>query len=116
MGHLSANAVDFSFVCATPNTENIDTASCSGTSIEDLQIEFSLSPNPTKGIFTIGLKGEARHGLLEVSVLDITGRELLRTFAQNESAISLMHLVNGVYTVVIGNQNGVLGMKRLIKN
>ena len=69
--------------------------------------EISVFPNPTTGIVNI-----AAEGLTNVSVYDVTGREVMSLGA--ESTIDISELEAGVYFVNVATENGS-AMKRIVK-
>jgi subtilisin-like proprotein convertase family protein len=66
-------------------------------------IDFSVYPNPTKGIVNIQLNGN-RHGETNLALFDIQGRKILTR--QNIATFEMLHidhLQNGVYMLSIEN-------------
>ncbi|MCF8364335.1 MAG: T9SS type A sorting domain-containing protein [Bacteroidales bacterium] len=71
--------------------------------------QISIYPNPGKGITFLEIKGEMKDEILQVSVLDLTGRKVLeKQYFQNQSdilEIDFSHLENGVYLVFVHFKN-----------
>ena len=73
--------------------------------------DLGLVPNPSLGQVLIqGLESNA-----EVSILDATGREVLRTRTQPGSRLATDQLPQGMYMVRIARANGVVSTLRLIR-
>ena len=66
------------------------------------QLDFTLAPNPASDYCTIYFNGESNHELLQVSILDLSGRKLYSTStAQRQMQLFTSHLTSGVYIVQI---------------
>ncbi|MBL7707131.1 MAG: T9SS type A sorting domain-containing protein [Taibaiella sp.] len=74
---------------------------------------LSIYPNPAnKAVNVIGLA--AKH---TVSVFDVTGRVVMTAdLDATNNTLNVASLTNGVYTVVLQNENGVAGTFKLVKN
>jgi uncharacterized repeat protein (TIGR03803 family) len=75
--------------------------------------QFSLSPNPTNGSFTI--KGD-NTGTLSIQVINLLG-ENLKTFSMNGSqqAFDISDLAMGLYEVKISDGNQVMKVMKVVK-
>jgi len=78
-----------------------------GITEENLVVEFSLSPNPSKG--NLSIKGT---NINKVEILDPMGK-IIHT--GNKTEMDLHHLPAGIYLVRITDQTGNAGTKRWIK-
>ncbi|MCH9661672.1 MAG: DUF4397 domain-containing protein [Bacteroidetes bacterium] len=73
-----------------------------------------LYPNPTNG--AINLKGLPQ-GIFEVSVVDMQGRVLsTRSMSSEEGLVNVASISEGVYQLMITQNNRLVGSKRFIKN
>jgi hypothetical protein len=79
-------------------------------------INFSLSPNPTTGLFNLSLNEEALQSGVIVSVYNIQGGEVFRTKLTSEStAIDLSNLSKGFYLVKVADKTHFT-VKKLVLN
>jgi len=81
-----------------------------GVGLEEEEVSFSLYPNPSNGNFRIEL---AQEGVAEVEILDMAGRTVYQGALENAQDLSLDDLNNGVYTVVV-EQNNTRSIQRMI--
>ena len=97
---------DFNPAIVTNTTYNKNTVLSVG---ELNKASFSVHPNPANGSVKIntGAKGNT------VRILDLNGKELVKTSFDNATSIDLSSLSTGVYTVVVENKSG-LSMEKLV--
>lgn len=69
-----------------------------------------IFPNPTKTYFSVNISGQV---VTEVSVIDITGKEVLTEI--NSSIIDLSNYSKGVYFIRVKTNSGNLFVSKLIK-
>jgi Secretion system C-terminal sorting domain/Right handed beta helix region len=74
-------------------------------------VPFVISPNPTKDILRISLSEGLQGALLDIQILDITGRVVLQYKQKfsNEVVLPLSHLSEGLYLLSIKNERGIVG-------
>jgi len=83
-----------------------DTSACAIISIlsapEFNAIDFTVSPNPSNGIFNISVAGIND---AEIVVIDMTGRQVFKERMNgSQTVIDLTKVNNGVYLVKVGNE------------
>lgn len=79
--------------------------------VEDPDVQVSLSPNPSQGTFSI------KSNSVEVQIVDvydINGRHLITDRIAGEGSINGTHLSHGVYTVTIKNKQSIICKKLVI--
>lgn len=84
-------------------------ANCSSVGIGEISLSrLALFPNPNNGTFSIELP-EGLAGTSHLSVLDVTGRTVAQRPVQGTGklAIELPELPNGLYTVLLENNDNV---------
>lgn len=72
----------------------------------------SIYPNPTETQFRVMA---VDNGLYEISISDLSGREVLRTVAQNKEEIAVSQLRKGLYLVTVRSGDASFCQKLLIK-
>ena len=95
--------------------------SCVGTVIAGttafVQVEAQMVPNPAQNNISIIFESAVEADTAEV--FDLAGRSVIKTNVMpvnNSITLDVSHLANGMYNVVIKNNNGVVLSKKLIKN
>ncbi|MCF6246165.1 MAG: T9SS type A sorting domain-containing protein, partial [Desulfobacula sp.] len=73
-------------------------------------IEFSISPNPSSGVFKIEANQE---GIIEVSVYDLNGRNISSFTFSKDSSFDLSQEENGYYIVHLTNESGAKIVKTI---
>ena len=85
------------------------------TQIESVTQKTALSvyPNPAKDILNISFDGASSTS--KVSVLDLTGKELInKTIQNNKAQIDVSHLSQGIYVVNCISKDGVTSRAKVI--
>jgi len=103
--------------CETEFSEALEVTVTNTVGIDELtETQFSISPNPSKGIFMIELPGAIRDEKMSVKVFNINGRVVWEdTFAYGDlrkQKLNLSHLSQGVYYLSI--QSEALNLSRSI--
>lgn len=116
---------EFVLVCFTGNLElnnltelvgllNADSAGQLAKASQAMSADFSISPNPNSGTFTLGFvaPGDAA---TQLTVLDQNGRQLsvLNLSGASSQTISLPDLPTGLYWAQLKTQQGKVGVKQL---
>jgi Secretion system C-terminal sorting domain len=101
-------------------TQNSTFINCSPvvSDIKDIEkgIDFTLSPNPTTGLFNLLLSNEAIQSGASISVYNIQGVEVFRTKLTSEStAIDLSNLSKGFYLVKVADKTHFT-VKKMVLN
>ena len=78
--------------------------------IKDPERKERLYPNPSNGIFFNEIAGADKQW---IQIYDCTGKLVLSQFVMGAASIDASILVNGVYTVSIFNNEGIVN-KRLV--
>lgn len=65
--------------------------------------QFAIYPNPANDYVVIKMSDNAANKISEIELLDITGKKLASVEANNEIAISTVHLADGMYLLRFGN-------------
>lgn len=73
---------------------------------------FSIYPNPFTTTFTI----ESQQPIIQYSVFDITGKQLIKTAAKSEFDIQISKLNPGIFLLKLDYENGKSSNLRIIKN
>lgn len=85
----------------------------SGASVQDAKVQFQLSPNPNSGNFTVSLvNGEV---INELSITDISGKEVFNQKAKNDTVKINTKLSAGVYFITLKTDLGVGNQKIVIE-
>jgi hypothetical protein len=75
-----------------------------------------LYPNPSHGILNVRLNIPLAEPL-EITVFDVLGKKVYNTSLRNEnSAIDVSILENGIYTIVFQNENSIFKKQFIINN
>lgn len=91
---------------------------------EDLKVEkevdFTLSPNPSNGVFSLKIKSSETIGSVTVEVLSVQGKNVLseKIFCNSSTSVkeyNLSHLQKGVYIIYLSGKN-LKGSKKFILN
>ncbi|MFK7783224.1 T9SS type A sorting domain-containing protein [Psychroserpens sp.] len=83
---------------------------CASLSVDDVELnEIKLYPNPTTSVLNIEISSDLR----QVTIYSVLGAEVLKT---NSNTIDTTNLKSGMYILKIENQNGMVSIKRFIKN
>jgi hypothetical protein len=100
--------------CEGKTTYQLTVDACTGiNSVSQTLNGLSVYPNPTSGVFTIGLNNTAAKTIV---VTDLSGRTILSTTGTDANInINLSAFANGVYYVKVQSENGV-GVTKVIKN
>lgn len=87
-----------------------------GVDENSTDFHFSMSPNPAKDILTIGYSHINNLINAEVQILDISGRVVmtLPMGANHSTQLDVTPLANGLYQVVLKNQDNFLASEKLI--
>ncbi|MBI2259741.1 MAG: T9SS type A sorting domain-containing protein, partial [Flavobacteriia bacterium] len=99
-GNIGTNTVVYSYTengCSNTAQTSFEVLNCSGIGIEELDLQISLYPNPSKGKLTIG--GVEKERIEEVIVYDAIGKRVFSS--QKSNQIDLEHLSDGLYRVSI---------------
>lgn len=99
---------DYRIILANPSNP--------GVGLEEINLNsISLYPNPASDEVTIDLNSNFQKA--EISVLDITGKEVLSSVNNNVQSVNLnlSYLSSGIYQVVIHTEHGSV-VKRVSKN
>lgn len=75
--------------------------------------QFSVYPNPVKGIFS--LKSDNSEQIVEVELFDLTGKKV-KTFGNKTHDLNISELPKGVYIIKIKAFSGKSFNQKLIKN
>lgn len=76
---------------------------------------FSIYPNPTKDFLHI--KSAQNNEINRVQIFDWQGKKVHENRLNvNEFVVDLKHLENGLYLIVLENQNGMVETRKFIKN
>jgi len=79
---------------------------------QEFDFDIRISPNPSQGM--IRIQTENQNSDFKVSVLDITGKEILSPVDLNAQGIlDLNHLASGLYLIKLEN-NEQLGIRKVI--
>ncbi len=80
------------------------------------QSDFKVYPNPTNGVFTISLPGNARE--YEIKVFDHLGRtiEFSKTESKQNATIDITGNSKGIYFVTLTNKNKQVNTLRIVLN
>ncbi len=81
------------------------------SSINRLNVERVIYPNPTSGTLYLGEEGSAVP--VEVKVFEVTGR-LVRTLHPNTLVMDVSDLENGIYLLQITSQNNEVSTHKII--
>jgi hypothetical protein len=100
------------------NSDEIDITVIEEDGVNELQISnlFTISPNPGNGIFNIHFKSQTTEPFT-IEVLDIKGREVLRTSLQSgitKAEIDLREFEKGLYLFYLNGKDSAF-VKKLIK-
>ena len=77
-------------------------------------LEAFISPNPSKDRFNVSLAKKS--AFLQVEVIDITGKTVLRERRENVSDLEIKHsLASGTYIALIQTDNGQSQLKLVVK-
>jgi mannan endo-1,4-beta-mannosidase len=88
----------------------INYGSCSAGIYEnDQPSEFSVSPNPSDGIFTLS----SIHEPINIKLLDLLGNEITLT-KTGPTSFSISSVRAGIYIIVVSMANGEQAIKKLI--
>ena len=81
---------------------------------EAVSVDFSISPNPNAGVFTLQYAGEADAPAL-LSVIDQSGRQVAerRLSGAGSQRVDVRELPTGLYWVQLKTQNGKIGVKQI---
>ena len=109
------------FVCTHTNTFTVTASGSSGSNGKysnntTLYNDIKISPNPTKGILTIGI--EDFKGKVNIEVVDINGRviyESKEVLFENEKTIDLSSYQSGIYIIKVNGEN-INFSEKLIRN
>lgn len=89
-------------------------ASIDQTTIPNLQI--LAQPNPTSGETTFRLLGDLPHGKIDLSLFDMTGRQVgTHSFYSSSLNINLGDLPDGLYFFQIKMEGGAIGTGKILK-
>ncbi|MBT8327602.1 MAG: T9SS type A sorting domain-containing protein, partial [Bacteroidia bacterium] len=78
------------------------------------KVNFSITPNPTNGAFTIQLSENAKD--VKVSILNIQGKHVFSTTQQNTTKVGINeNLKPGVYIVEITTEQGISTKKVVVE-
>jgi hypothetical protein len=101
------NSADFSRMCATPGTSNVNTASnCSTPSSLNEQsapATISVFPNPSRGLISVDLRG-VKGNEIRVTLFNVLGNELRSEVFRNNPAkaeLDLNEYQDGIYMVMV---------------
>lgn len=75
-------------------------------------INLTIYPNPSNGV--IKVRADVS-GLLDVSILDFTGKLVLEETVSIQSELHLEHLPKGVYFVEVFSQNRIQKLKLILE-
>lgn len=88
---------------------------CASVSIDELETDqkeaiFSLSPNPSNGIFSLKIISDDIIGRVSVEVMSLQGRQVLseQIFSNSNSSVkkyNLSYLQKGVYIIYLSGKN-----------
>jgi len=96
------------------NIDSVDVVVCSSVSIEKAEgISFSVAPNPTSDIVTLGLP--SNDGNYDVRVYDVKGAKVNLPSMVNNT-LNFSSVLNGVYSIVITDQQGNSARRQIIVN
>lgn len=115
------NAADFTRVCATPGTANVNTSTnCpapTGLLNVSAPASISLYPNPSRGIVNIDLKAlQSRE--VQVTVNNVLGNVVMESIVKNQNGngqVDLSDLQNGIYIVKVSSQKGQFVQRVVLK-
>lgn len=100
---------DFNPAIVTNTTYNKNTV----LSVSELnKASFSVFPNPANGSLkvTVGTKENT------IRILDLNGKELVKTSFDHATTIDISNISNGVYSLVLENKNGISTEKLVIQH
>ena len=85
-----------------------------GTAINDIKnSQFNVYPNPTNGLFTIELDGNAKY---DVAVNNVLGQTVYSTTTNGmNTTIDLSSFDKGIYTVELKNKNAIYTEKVIVE-
>jgi PKD repeat protein len=115
VAHISVKAIGAA--CETEFSEYLEVTVTNTVGIDELaETQFSISPNPSNGIFMIELPAAGRSETMSVKVFNINGKVVWEdTFAFGDlrnQTLNLSHLSQGVYYLSI--QTETLNLSRSI--
>ena len=105
---------DFNPPIYTNETVTTIDATLNVKEVEKLKAEkfFTLYPNPAGDIFTIKFEKHIKKG--DLFIVDITGKIVWHDEVESQKQISVKHLPNGIYNVIIQSENKISKEKLLI--
>jgi len=75
---------------------------------------FTISPNPSKGIFNLKAIGDISNSIIEI--VDMTGRKVYNAILQNKiTAIDMSNYPKGTYVVRVNYKTGIFTKKIIIE-
>ncbi len=93
---------------------DIDCGLTTGVSINSFNNSFSVFPNPTKGVVQIHSSGIIENPT-QITISDISGKIIKRSFLGKNKLIDLSNLKKGVYFLRIGSKKSILHFSKIIK-
>ncbi len=81
------------------------------SSINRLNVQRVIYPNPTSGTLYLGEEGSAIP--VEVKVFEVTGR-LVRTLHPNTLVMDVSDLENGIYLLIVNQPSGIRQMHKIV--
>jgi hypothetical protein len=76
--------------------------------------EFSIYPNPTKGLLNINMKSNSSETFKSAEIFDLTGRSVLNT-SLTSMKLNIESLQSGTYLLVLRNKDGKGFTQKFIK-
>ena len=115
------NSADFTRVCATPGTANVNTnTNCptpTGLFTPAAKASISMFPNPSRGMVNIDLKAiQGRE--VEVTVNNILGNVVRTAVVKNQNGLGQLDLSdfqNGIYIVKVSTAKGQFVQRVVLK-
>ncbi len=74
--------------------------------------DYSIYPNPSRGIFKIEVKGEARHAV--INIYNTTGSRVMSVQVDNGKSSISQSLPSGIYIIDVLADEKSLGKNKLI--
>ena len=90
------------------------------TSIKEVvpfhDLQFSIEPNPSNGLFTFSTSGEKTFETADVQISNLTGN-LIKEFTWNgeKRNLNLTGLTKGIYLITVSTQDGIKTKKLIIQ-
>ncbi|MGI8893826.1 MAG: reprolysin-like metallopeptidase [Bacteroidia bacterium] len=79
--------------------------------------DISVYPNPSSGYFSLVFTAEEK-GLFEIDLVDVMGKTIVNMLynaeaGENVAAIEADHIATGIYSLILKNENAIMGTQRV---